>query len=75
MIAARPAPKPVTITTVRTDPNLLAELAVPRSSGGWQRIGTDELLRELDRVGLAGGVVVQGGKPRLWFRAPAGQGG
>jgi hypothetical protein len=68
-------PATVTITTIKTNPNLLAELAVPRWADGWRRIGTDELLRELGRSGLAGGVVVRDGKPQLWFRVPGGYAG
>lgn len=70
--AVKPSPEPrprqVVIEVFHTDPTLVARLSVPQTPGGWEVIGTDELLRQLDRIGLAGGVVVRNGKSRVWFR-------
>lgn len=67
----RPARVEVTITNLRTDPTLVDRLAVPRTVGGWETISTDELLRELHKSGLSGGVVVRQGKPTVWFSPSA----
>ena len=69
--ASRPSRSAVVIQTIRTDPTLVDRLAVPRQIGGWETIGTDELLGELKAVGLAGGVVVRDGRSTVWFKPEA----
>lgn len=59
----------IRIETVRTDPALVNRLAIPRTVGGWETIGTDELLRQLGDHGLAGGVIVRDGRTTIWFSA------
>ena len=61
----------IVVQTIATDTTLVDRFAVRPSAGGWEAIGTDELLQQLSANGLAGGVVVRDGKPTIWFSAAA----
>jgi len=69
---AAPRPNRIAIEVIRSDPALVDRLAIPAGPPTWESIGTDELLRQLDRIGLAGGIVVKNGKRQVWFHAAGG---
>lgn len=55
----------LTIHRIATEHGLAERLAIPRQH--WQRIGDDELLRQLAEGHLAGGLVVVHGRQTLWL--------
>lgn len=57
------------ITRIQTEHGLAERLAIPRQH--WQRIGDDELLRQLAEGHLAGGLVRVNDRQTLWFPADA----